>query len=67
MGCVYFSNISGLHGGAESLLTVTNLLIVLGLRKGIREAQEQSSEQKVIKMRQLAISQDNVKSSITKD
>ena len=28
-----------LHGGAESLLTVTNLLLVVGLRRGIREAE----------------------------
>eukprot|EP00879_Flechtneria_rotunda_P006419 GHRR01006744.1.p1 GENE.GHRR01006744.1~~GHRR01006744.1.p1 ORF type:complete len:185 (+),score=61.65 GHRR01006744.1:55-555(+) len=34
------ANVDWLHGGAESLLTVTNLLIVLGLRKGIIEAEE---------------------------
>lgn len=33
------ANVDWLHGTAESLLTVTNLLIVLGLRQGIREAQ----------------------------
>ncbi|GFR49353.1 hypothetical protein Agub_g11377 [Astrephomene gubernaculifera] len=33
------ANVDWLHGGAESLLTVTNLLIVLGLRQGIREAE----------------------------
>jgi hypothetical protein len=27
------------HGGAESLLTVTNLLLVIGLRQAIREAE----------------------------
>lgn len=32
------SNVDLLHGGAESLLTLTNLFIVLGLRKAIREA-----------------------------
>eukprot|EP01024_Parvocaulis_polyphysoides_P029053 TRINITY_DN2619_c0_g1_i7.p1 TRINITY_DN2619_c0_g1~~TRINITY_DN2619_c0_g1_i7.p1 ORF type:complete len:215 (-),score=14.41 TRINITY_DN2619_c0_g1_i7:214-825(-) len=31
------SNVDWLHGGAESFLTITNLLIVLGLRQGIRE------------------------------
>ncbi len=34
----------GLHGSAESLLTITNLLIVLGLRQGIREASEKKSK-----------------------
>ncbi|KAJ1405934.1 hypothetical protein SESBI_25380 [Sesbania bispinosa] len=32
------SNVDWLHGGAESLLTLTNLFIVLGLRKGLRKA-----------------------------
>lgn len=32
------ANVDWLHGGAESLLTLTNLMIVLGLRQGIREA-----------------------------
>ncbi|GAX84583.1 hypothetical protein CEUSTIGMA_g12004.t1 [Chlamydomonas eustigma] len=40
------ANVDWLHGGAESLLTVTNLLIVLGLRKGIREVQKQGPDQK---------------------
>lgn len=31
------SNIDWLHGGAESLLTVTNLFIVLGLMDGLRK------------------------------
>jgi len=35
-----FPFLPGLHGSAESLLTITNLLIVLGLRQGIREASE---------------------------
>ncbi|XP_024521389.1 uncharacterized protein LOC112342945 [Selaginella moellendorffii] len=30
------SNVDWLHGGAESFLTVTNLFIVLGLRKALR-------------------------------
>ncbi|KAJ9507636.1 hypothetical protein QJQ45_019188 [Haematococcus lacustris] len=33
------ANVDWLHGCAESLLTVTNLLIVLGFRQGIREAE----------------------------
>lgn len=32
------SNVDWLHGGAESLLTLTNLFIVLGLREGLRKA-----------------------------
>ncbi|XP_073136843.1 uncharacterized protein [Henckelia pumila] len=32
------SNVDWLHGGAESLLTLTNLFIVLGLRDAIRKA-----------------------------
>jgi hypothetical protein len=34
------ANIDWLHGPAESLLTVTNLLIVIGMREGLREARE---------------------------
>ncbi|GIL79525.1 hypothetical protein Vretifemale_8853 [Volvox reticuliferus] len=33
------ANVDWLHGAAESLLTITNLLIVLGLRHGVREAE----------------------------
>ncbi|GIL52280.1 hypothetical protein Vafri_8198, partial [Volvox africanus] len=33
------ANVDWLHGAAESLLTITNLMIVLGLRQGIREAE----------------------------
>ncbi|PNW80066.1 hypothetical protein CHLRE_08g376450v5 [Chlamydomonas reinhardtii] len=33
------ANVDWLHGAAESLLTVTNLFVVLGLRQGIREAE----------------------------
>ncbi|KAI4326836.1 hypothetical protein L6164_019366 [Bauhinia variegata] len=33
------SNVDWLHGGAESLLTLTNLFIVLGLREGLRKAE----------------------------
>ena len=32
------SNVDVLHGSAEALLTVTNLLIVLGFRAALREA-----------------------------
>ncbi|KAL4340464.1 hypothetical protein GQ457_08G032440 [Hibiscus cannabinus] len=31
------SNVDWLHGGAESLLTVTNIFIVLGLRQALRK------------------------------
>lgn len=31
------SNVDWLHGGAESLLTLTNLFIVLGLRRALRK------------------------------
>lgn len=34
------ANVDWLHGGAESLLTVTNLLIVLGLREGLRKIKD---------------------------
>ncbi|KEH21204.1 uncharacterized protein [Medicago truncatula] len=42
------SNVDWLHGGAESLLTLTNLFIVLGLREGIRKAEnsEKNTESK---------------------
>ncbi|KIY92784.1 hypothetical protein MNEG_15179 [Monoraphidium neglectum] len=33
------ANVDWLHGSAESLLTITNLLLVLGLRQAIREAE----------------------------
>jgi len=39
------ANVDVLHGSAESLLTLTNLFIVLGLRRGIKEAEEQNSQQ----------------------
>ncbi|KAF5203153.1 1-acyl-sn-glycerol-3-phosphate acyltransferase [Thalictrum thalictroides] len=32
------SNVDWLHGGAESLLTLTNLFIVMGLREALRKA-----------------------------
>ncbi|GBF95982.1 hypothetical protein Rsub_08105 [Raphidocelis subcapitata] len=37
------ANVDWLHGGAESLLTVTNLLLVLGLRQAIREAEAKNA------------------------
>lgn len=39
------ANVDWLHGPAESLLTITNLLIVLGLRQGIREAEKAKQQQ----------------------
>ena len=44
------ANVDYLHGSAEFLLTLTNLFIVMGLRKAIREAErsqiEPNSEEK---------------------
>ncbi|MCO5562183.1 hypothetical protein L7F22_015809 [Adiantum nelumboides] len=37
------ANVDWLHGGAESLLTLTNLFIVLGLRQAVRENDEDTS------------------------
>ncbi|CAL1386480.1 unnamed protein product [Linum trigynum] len=34
------SNVDWLHGGAESLLTLTNIFIVLGLRQALRNGKE---------------------------
>ncbi|GMI76410.1 hypothetical protein HRI_001310300 [Hibiscus trionum] len=34
------SNVDWLHGGAESLLTITNLFIVLGLRQALRKTED---------------------------
>lgn len=36
------ANVDWLHGSAESLLTITNLLIVLGLRQAIRELERKT-------------------------
>ncbi|KAG8382137.1 hypothetical protein BUALT_Bualt05G0045400 [Buddleja alternifolia] len=36
----FLSNVDWLHGGAESLLTLTNLFIVLGLREALRKAKD---------------------------
>ncbi|KAL5781812.1 hypothetical protein ACOSP7_006841 [Xanthoceras sorbifolium] len=43
------SNVDWLHGGAESLLTLTNLFIVLGLRRALRRARNaKQSTQNVV-------------------
>ncbi|CAL5356273.1 unnamed protein product [Camellia sinensis] len=34
------SNVDWLHGGAESLLTITNLFIVMGLREALRKTRD---------------------------
>lgn len=34
------SNVDWLHGGAESLLTLTNIFIVLGLREALRKYED---------------------------
>ncbi|KAI3468632.1 hypothetical protein Pfo_025295 [Paulownia fortunei] len=36
------SNVDWLHGGAESLLTLTNIFIVLGLREALRKARDEN-------------------------
>eukprot|EP00959_Pyramimonas_sp_CCMP1952_P413475 8664241-Pyramimonas_sp.AAC.1 len=38
------ANVDWLHGPAESLLTITNLFIVLGARKAMRESLENSAQ-----------------------
>ena len=38
------ANVDWLHGTAESLLTVTNLFIVLGLRDAIRKAEAANAD-----------------------
>ncbi|KAG7673434.1 hypothetical protein NADE_004883 [Nannochloris sp. 'desiccata'] len=37
------ANVDYLHGSAEFLLTLTNLFIVMGLRKAIREAESENA------------------------
>lgn len=37
------ANVDWLHGSAESLLTITNLLVVLGLRQAIKEAEAKNA------------------------
>ncbi|KAF5734772.1 1-acyl-sn-glycerol-3-phosphate acyltransferase delta isoform 1 [Tripterygium wilfordii] len=54
------SNVDWLHGGAESLLTLTNLFIVLGLRQALRKARD--AEQ--IKLRDAPNIKDEKKPSI---
>jgi hypothetical protein len=39
------ANVDWLHGTAESLLTITNLFIVLGARKAMREAKAANTRQ----------------------
>jgi Protein of unknown function (DUF3593) len=36
------ANVDWLHGGAESMLTLTNLFIVIGLRRAIRDEKEKN-------------------------
>ena len=40
------ANVDWLHGSAEVFLTLTNILIVLGFRKAIIHAKNQSGEEK---------------------
>lgn len=39
------SNVDWLHGGAESLLTLTNLFIVLGLRQALRKSKDNDDDE----------------------
>lgn len=39
------SNVDWLHGGAESLLTLTNLFIVLGLREALRNMKKEEENE----------------------
>ena len=39
------ADVDWLHGGAESLLTLTNLFVVLGLRQALREAEKKGKEE----------------------
>ncbi|KAL2524961.1 hypothetical protein Adt_10015 [Abeliophyllum distichum] len=39
------SNVDWLHGGAESLLTLTNLFIVLGLREALRKSKNEEEKE----------------------
>ena len=41
------SNVDYLHGGAESMLTLTNFFIVLGLRQGLRKEHKRKQQQAV--------------------
>ncbi len=41
------ANIDWLHGGAESFLTVTNILLVVGLKSGLDRASVQISQTSV--------------------
>jgi len=46
------ANVDWLHGAAESLLTITNLFVVLGLRQGIRAAEQQQQQQQKAEQQQ---------------
>ena len=41
------SNVDWLHGSAESLLTLTNLFIVLGLRGALRKLEEEDANGRI--------------------
>ncbi|GFP84120.1 hypothetical protein PHJA_000555600 [Phtheirospermum japonicum] len=38
------ANVDWLHGGVESLLMLTNLFIVLGLRRALRKSEDESDK-----------------------
>jgi hypothetical protein len=39
------ANVDWLHGGAESFLTLANVILVLGFRKGLREVRSSKAQQ----------------------
>jgi len=41
------SNVDWLHGSAESLRTLTNLFIVLGLRGALRKMEEEDTNERI--------------------
>lgn len=52
------SNVDWLHGGAESLLALTNLFIVLGLRQALRKSEDNDDDEEA------TTSQEQEKSSV---
>ncbi|KAL1209141.1 hypothetical protein V5N11_028694 [Cardamine amara subsp. amara] len=58
------SNVDWLHGGAESLLALTNLFIVLGLRQALRKSEDGDDDDKLGKDKETSTSQEQEKSSV---
>lgn len=58
------ANVDWLHGGAESLLTVTNLLLVIGLRRAVRDAEaDKRKEEQAAAASSAAVAEDPAGSS----